>query len=718
MTQAINKSNLGYLGEDFQYKLIHTFMANSQFFKDLNSIVDQNMFTNAYLKIFVGILKEYYEREEAVPSYSMMKILLNEKAHNDIEKEIFSEVCNTIMNTSSDGEEYIKDLAEKFFKQQNIIKTANKILQIAGDGDTSKYESCVELLNEALNKGSKDEFGSGVFDDLGETLSDDYRIPIPTGIGKLDESLEGGLGKGEIGVIIGPTSFGKVQPYDALVLTPFGFTKMKNIKIGSQISRKDGTYGKVTNVFKHNNWAFYKIKFNDNTYAECGLEHLWTVKINNNAWQTLSLNDIIEYKYKNPNAHIYIPVCSNIIYKDKNKSYKKRLKKLKEFYNSYGYYDFKKKSIIFEISNNQKIIELQDIINSLGGLCIVKYIKEQQTYQVIITYVNSSFEELYEERWEKKKELREIEHIEFSRISDGQCIKVDASDELYITNNYIVTHNTSLTTAMASYAATYKCEQNNFKGFKVVQIVFEDRIKQIQRKHLGRITNIEAKDLSKKDNIDKVKEILQNYEDKEMLANNIRIFRFPSGEITVLQLKRFLKKLINRGFSPDMVILDYFECLSHDCFTNVSNDYDKEGKSMRKLESLANELNIAIWIPSQGTKDSINLDLVTMDKIGGSVKKAQVAHVIMSIARTIEDIEANKATIALLKNRAGKSGKVFNNVEFNNGTCRISTDNVDEFDNMMEYNKNNQKEKLELARNIYKISQEKKLNKKSETVMI
>ena len=74
----------------------------------------------------------------------------------------------------------------------------------------------------------------------------------------------------------------------------------------------------------------------------------------------------------------------------------------------------------------------------------------------------------------------------------------------------------------------------------------------------------------------------------------------------------------------------------------------------------------------------------------------------------MEDIEANRATIALLKNRAGKSGKVFNNVEFNNGTCRISTDHVDEFDNMLEYNKNSQKEMQNLAKEVFKLSQQKK----------
>jgi hypothetical protein len=91
-----------------------------------------------------------------------------------------------------------------------------------------------------------------------------------------------------------------------------------------------------------------------------------------------------------------------------------------------------------------------------------------------------------------------------------------------------------------------------------------------------------------------------------------------------------------------------------------------------------------------------------MDKIGGSVKKAQIAHVIMSIARTVDDIAENKATIAILKNRAGKSGKVFNNVEFNNGTCRISTDNVDELDSMYEFKKKRDDDLLETQKKIMK----------------
>lgn len=441
---AQKRSDLGYLGETFQYRLTHEFMENHTFFEDLSSIIDQNMFTDPNLKTLVGVMKNYYEREGHVPSYDMLEVELRDISHSDKEIETYLAILEKVRNSASDGVERTRELAEKFFKQQNIIRTANEILKIAGNGDTNQYEACVDLLNDAMTKGTHNDFGEGLFDHINETLSDDYRVPIPTGIGKIDEALEGGLGKGELGVIIGPTSFGK----------------------------------------------------------------------------------------------------------------------------------------------------------------------------------------------------------------------------------------TSLTTAMASHAAC--------NGYKVLQIVFEDRIKQIQRKHLGRITGIEAKDLSKPDVIDLVRQTIDAFPQKEELEKNLRIVKFPSGEKTARQIERFIKKLINSGFKPDLTIIDYFECLEHEIDKSSSNEFSQEGKTMRRFEAMAGELDMAIWIPSQGTKDSINLELVTMDKIGGSVKKAQIAHVIMSIARTVDDVANNKATIAILKNRAGKSGKVFNNVEFNNGTCRISTDNVDELDSLFE----------------------------------
>jgi hypothetical protein len=60
--------------------------------------------------------------------------------------------------------------------------------------------------------------------------------------------------------------------------------------------------------------------------------------------------------------------------------------------------------------------------------------------------------------------------------------------------------------------------------------------------------------------------------------------------------------------------------------------------------------------------------------MGGSIKKAQIAHVIVSVAKTLEQKEHNLATIALLKSRIGKDGIVFENCKFNNELLIIDTE--------------------------------------------
>ena len=108
---------------------------------------------------------------------------------------------------------------------------------------------------------------------------------------------------------------------------------------------------------------------------------------------------------------------------------------------------------------------------------------------------------------------------------------------------------------------------------------------------------------------------------------------------------------------------------------------------------MATELDCAIWIPTQGNKGSFTSDLVTQDQAGGSIVKIQAAYVILSIARSIEDQEHNKATLAVLKNRSGSSGKVWRGIKFNNGTSTISCDDVVEYDNALTW-----KEDEEIAR--------------------
>ena len=136
MTQKRN--DLGYLGEEFQYRLTHEFMENHTFFEDLNCIVDQNMFTDPNLKVFIGVMKNYYNTNGVVPSYEMMDVELRNTSHSEKELETFVAVLEKVRNTKEDGSERIMELAEKFFRQQNIVKTANEILKVDSNGDINE----------------------------------------------------------------------------------------------------------------------------------------------------------------------------------------------------------------------------------------------------------------------------------------------------------------------------------------------------------------------------------------------------------------------------------------------------------------------------------------------------------------------------------------------------------------------------------------------------
>lgn len=67
---------------------------------------------------------------------------------------------------------------------------------------------------------------------------------------------------------------------------------------------------------------------------------------------------------------------------------------------------------------------------------------------------------------------------------------------------------------------------------------------------------------------------------------------------------------------------------------------------------------------------SIGAELVEANQIGGSIKKGQIGHFIVSIAKTLEQKEDGTAKLGILKSRFGKDGLVLD-AKFDNGTVSI-----------------------------------------------
>jgi len=225
-------------------------------------------------------------------------------------------------------------------------------------------------------------------------------------------------------------------------------------------------------------------------------------------------------------------------------------------------------------------------------------------------------------------------------------------------------------------------------GYNVLQIFFEDNPKIIQRKHFTLWTEIAPDLLSmhKEKVMAKVKDIQENAPNKLILK------KLPSDTLTMNQIKNQIRKMMAEGTKIDMVVLDYIDCVVPD--KNLGDEWKSEGSVMRGFEAMNHELNIVGWTATQGNRSSISSDVVTTDQMGGSIKKAQVGHVIISIAKSLQQKEMNLATIAITKSRIGKDGIVFENCKFDNEMLEIDTEQSVTFLGLEEQKEEKNKERI------------------------
>lgn len=126
-------------------------------------------------------------------------------------------------------------------------------------------------------------------------------------------------------LLVSKAGSGKAQPLDSLILTPYGFKLMKDLKIGDDISCPvTGGTNKILGIYPQGIKKVYEITFSDGTKAESCGEHLWPVRTFNDdrkrnndkdEYRILSLNEIkqlVDSSKKNQHNRCWIPLSNPI----------------------------------------------------------------------------------------------------------------------------------------------------------------------------------------------------------------------------------------------------------------------------------------------------------------------------------------------------------------------------------------------------------------------
>lgn len=420
----IDKNSFGYLGHDYQLRLIAQLLTDRKFANSILDIVDPNYFEDQYLRVIVATIKDAKTMDDVVPDVGSLEFRLLEEVKDDLQRKFVISQLRKVQEADLNDTLKVQDLAMRFCKQQEMKKSMAMVNKIIERGNLEDYEQVEAIIRKALEHGDNKDDGMDVFDEIEHVLVDDFRKPIATGIKGLDEVMDGGLSKGEL----------------AVILAPFGV-------------------GKTTMMTKIANTA----------------------------------------------------------------------------------------------------------------------------------------------------------------MSDG---------------------------------------------YNVLQIFFEDNPKVIQRKHLSCWSGYDLNSLAlHKD------ELMEMVSQMTKGKGKLKLKKFSSDGTTIPVIRQYIRKLIAQGFRPDIVLLDYIDCVE------PSRKFDDvnagEGSVMRQFETLLSELDIAGWTAVQGNRSSISADVVEANQMGGSIKKGQIGHFIVSIAKNLDQKEAGTATMAILKSRFGKDGLIFQDIRFDNARIQI-----------------------------------------------
>ena len=93
------------------------------------------------------------------------------------------------------------------------------------------------------------------------------------------------------------------QPYYTRIITPYGYKRIKDLKVGDSVCGTNGTVQTIEGVYDKGIREIYNVVFSDGRVVECCAEHLWTVFNSKGVKKTLPLKEIIKKGIFNTNKY-------------------------------------------------------------------------------------------------------------------------------------------------------------------------------------------------------------------------------------------------------------------------------------------------------------------------------------------------------------------------------------------------------------------------------
>ena len=198
--------NFNQFGPTFQSKVISSLLSDNKFIQTISDILEPAYFDSDANKWLTQEIAKYFMEFRKAPTLEVMKIKITQMDDDVLKVSIIENLKEAWRNIEATDLEFVKQETLGFCKNQ-VIKES--IMQSVNLLEQKKYDEIKVIIDAAMKAGSERDLGHDYIISLPDRLTDSVRNTLPTPWDAVTTVMDGGLGGGELGVLVAPAGIGK-----------------------------------------------------------------------------------------------------------------------------------------------------------------------------------------------------------------------------------------------------------------------------------------------------------------------------------------------------------------------------------------------------------------------------------------------------------------------------------------------------------------------------
>lgn len=200
------KDTLSKYGSGFQSKVIAAFLNDIRFLGNVSTITSSKYFDSEANKWIVDMIIEYYFEYKKIPTMDVFKVHISKLDNDTLKKTVVDQLRHIYTQIGTTDFDYIKNEFTEFCKNQNLKRAIYKSVDYLKIG---KYDDIKIMIDSALRVDGQGDIGHDYIEGFDERNEEANRDTVPTSWTPISELMDGGLGPGELGVVVAPSGVGK-----------------------------------------------------------------------------------------------------------------------------------------------------------------------------------------------------------------------------------------------------------------------------------------------------------------------------------------------------------------------------------------------------------------------------------------------------------------------------------------------------------------------------